>query len=68
VTLLRQGVGPDDPQRSLPTPTFCDSEEELRVNTLWHWASAFGFIQPKRRNEKGRKENPKPLKSQMVKK
>ena len=29
VTLLRQGVGPGDPQRSLPTPAmlgFCDDK------------------------------------------
>jgi len=27
VTLLQQGLGLDDPQRSLPTLPFCDSQE-----------------------------------------
>jgi len=35
VTLLQQGVGLGDPQRALPTPTFCDSV----ICCLYYWSA-----------------------------
>jgi len=46
VTLLGQGVGLGDPQRSLPTPTmlgFCDSVRIEYKGLLW-WAGCFYSI------------------------